>query len=119
MKVGHSIRFCPGCDVHLDRWQRICSDCRPDVVERPRPLLACAGCGKENEYRSKYGFCVFCEAKRQAVAYAHIKRATVTVRNAIVRGLLRPARTFPCMDCGAWATEYDHRNYNKPLEVEP
>lgn len=26
---------------------------------------------------------------------------------------------IPCIYCGARATRYDHRNYNKPLEVDP
>jgi formylmethanofuran dehydrogenase subunit E len=26
---------------------------------------------------------------------------------------------FPCRDCGEPSTDYDHRDYNKPLEVEP
>jgi hypothetical protein len=24
-----------------------------------------------------------------------------------------------CVDCGAPATDYDHRNYDKPLDVDP
>jgi hypothetical protein len=24
-----------------------------------------------------------------------------------------------CVDCGAQARDYDHRDYNKPLEVDP
>jgi hypothetical protein len=32
---------------------------------------------------------------------------------------MRPARDFACADCGKPATDYDHRDYRKPLEVEP
>lgn len=29
------------------------------------------------------------------------------------------AATFACVDCGIPATEYDHRDYTKPRDVEP
>jgi len=32
---------------------------------------------------------------------------------------LLPARQFICVDCERRADEYDHRDYSKPLEVEP
>ena len=41
------------------------------------------------------------------------------VAKAIRRGELRHPREFACADCGAQAIEYDHRDYNKPLEVFP
>ena len=41
------------------------------------------------------------------------------MRRAIQRGQLRPPSDFLCVDCGDPATEYDHRDYAKPLEVEP
>lgn len=38
---------------------------------------------------------------------------------AIRHGFLAPAYEHDCVDCGQQATVYDHRDYNKPLEVEP
>lgn len=35
------------------------------------------------------------------------------------KGLLPSPKTFTCADCGAPATEYDHRDYNLPLAVDP
>lgn len=29
------------------------------------------------------------------------------------------ARSLACVDCGRLASEYDHRDYSKPLHVEP
>lgn len=46
-------------------------------------------------------------------------QAHTLVAMAIKRGDLRKATEFACVDCGAPAREYDHRDYNKPLEVEP
>ena len=32
---------------------------------------------------------------------------------------MKKASCYKCVDCGANATDYDHRDYNKPLDVEP
>ncbi len=40
-------------------------------------------------------------------------------RQAIKSGKLPSPKTLPCADCGGPATEYDHRDYTKPLEVAP
>ena len=34
-------------------------------------------------------------------------------------GLLPSASVFPCVDCAAPAVDYEHRDYNRPLAVEP
>ena len=41
------------------------------------------------------------------------------LQSAINKGFLVPAYEHDCVDCGAQAEDYDHRDYNKPLEVEP
>lgn len=41
------------------------------------------------------------------------------VQAAIARGDLPPAKTLVCVDCGDTARDYDHRDYGKPLQVEP
>lgn len=41
------------------------------------------------------------------------------VAKEIRAGRLPHPSTMPCADCAAPATEYDHRDYNKPLSVEP
>ena len=46
-------------------------------------------------------------------------RAHNVVRKARLMGLLPPASTFPCIDCNGVAYGYDHRDYSKPLEVDP
>lgn len=39
------------------------------------------------------------------------------VRREILNGRLPSPRTQPCADCGQPAAVYDHRDYEKPLEV--
>ena len=34
-------------------------------------------------------------------------------------GRLLPASAYKCVDCGLQAKSYDHRDYNKPLVVDP
>jgi hypothetical protein len=46
-------------------------------------------------------------------------KAISLVQRAIRRGEMPPAKALICVDCGKPALEYDHRDYSKPLEVEP
>lgn len=46
-------------------------------------------------------------------------RARARVLKAVIRGKLPPVSSLKCVDCGRLATDYDHRDYTKPLEVEP
>lgn len=77
------------------------------------------------------GVCIDCGAahKRDAVAWrcwactaAVIRlrtRCVRAVKAAIARGDIAPADQLPCVDCGAPAKVYDHRDYSKPLGVQP
>lgn len=44
--------------------------------------------------------------------------AHAAVAQAIKKGALKSPKEFPCRDCGAPATDYDHRDYGKPLKVQ-
>lgn len=41
------------------------------------------------------------------------------VRRAVKRGDLQSPTILTCADCGGGASEYDHRDYGRPLFVEP
>lgn len=41
------------------------------------------------------------------------------VSQAVKKGLIPKASVFDCVDCGKSAMQYDHRDYNKPLVVQP
>lgn len=51
--------------------------------------------------------------------YDAAKRAQQITKTAISEGLLPAPTEFCCADCGADAEVYDHRDYTKPLEVDP
>jgi hypothetical protein len=75
----------------------------------------CRSCGRPMEGRT-WGAknCFDCHR-----AMRHAWRESV---NAMAKARLTglpPARTFQCVDCGKPATAYDHRDYFRPLDVEP
>lgn len=47
------------------------------------------------------------------------EQSGLLVARAIREGKLPHPRTLKCVDCGSDAIEYEHRDYNKPLDVEP
>lgn len=52
--------------------------------------------------------------------YKYYKLAQVEMNKAKRRGVLSKLDgSINCVDCNAEATEYDHRDYRKPLDVEP
>lgn len=78
----------------------------------------CTNCGAVEERSGcTSGFrCTTCGPGEHANPYYQAHNA---VTKAVRSGDLRPANEFACKDCGKRATEYDHRDYSKPLDVEP
>jgi len=59
------------------------------------------------------------QARNAAIKISGAQRAHVEVSNAVARGELPPVATCLCVDCGDPAQAYDHRDYGRPLDVEP
>ena len=77
--------------------------------------MNCVRCAKPcgREAQSKY--CWPCNDKTEAeraVAYR-------AVRKAVKLGELPSVDTQYCVDCGAFAEMYDHRDYQRPTDVVP
>jgi len=54
------------------------------------------------------------------VAMAYRRRESQSaVAEAVRMGVLPPAKSLKCSDCGGKAVCYDHRDYRKPLRVDP
>jgi len=47
------------------------------------------------------------------------RKASYEVKKSVKKGLLISAKKLQCADCGLPAFCYDHRDYNKPLDVAP
>ena len=78
--------------------------------------LGRAGCDKCGEcYRA--GTAEW--AKRHIANRPLQKEAQQAVVEAVRRGHMPPARVLMCVDCGKQAGVYDHRDYRRPLHVEP
>lgn len=62
-------------------------------------------------------YCLKCAAvanRRNGAAQAH-----AAVAREVRSGRLAPARSCLCVDCGGQAMHYDHRDYGRPLDVDP
>ena len=84
--------------------------CLHTPVEGAKPCVVC-GIRLARSKRAKYCDECFTGSKPSSVEYAVFK--------AVREGRLKPIRECTCVDCGAPARHYDHRDYNKPEEVEP
>jgi len=80
---------------------RYCAVCETGTVKRHHMAKLCRPC------LASWG-------KRTGASQANAKVAA-----AVRRGDLPPAKDCKCVDCGGAARDYDHRDYNKPLEVQP
>jgi NAD-dependent SIR2 family protein deacetylase len=79
----------------------VCNFCNKDIVGREPAARFCFSC-------------VDGRSKRTGATNAHN-----AVQKAVKKGILVPAKTLVCIDCGEMADRYDHRDYNKPLDVVP
>ena len=86
-------------------------------MDDPAPRKPCAYCsrplpdvcGKQDVY------CPHC----RFVAKMLQSSALGKVRHAVKSGKLAPVRSLKCVDCSAPATLYEHRSYDRPLDVVP
>ncbi|MCK5603513.1 hypothetical protein KAR91_16635 [Candidatus Pacearchaeota archaeon] len=80
------------------------------------PARKCDICGQFHSRNHQAKYCIKCSGARDKVK----GKAHAAVNKATLNGLLRPLRGMTeCVDCGKPATCYDHRDYDKPLDVDP
>lgn len=79
----------------------------------------CATCGAvEMHPGCTSGFqCIGCRPVQRRDDPKYLAHRAVA--RAIRAGQLRPIKDCMCVDCGAQAEHYEHRDYSKPLQVEP
>ena len=92
------------------------------MARKPRSLcrFTCCRCG-DRELVTGGNTPFVCSACRAASGKSHTPQylAHRAVAQAIRAGELKRPAEFLCADCGVRASEYDHRDYSKPLEVAP
>jgi hypothetical protein len=83
----------------------VCLDCESPVRGAPgaRPPLRCSPC----------------ITVRRKWLHERSGPAATAVAREIREGRLPRPSTLVCVDCGRPAEQYDHRDYTKPLQVEP
>lgn len=93
----------------------------------PHGLTKCPECKGKHD-RPYADRCRKCTAKRisKSIKKSYSKRplrilAATKVHKAIKDGVLinLSKNIVECVDCGKRATSYDHRDYRKPLQVDP
>jgi hypothetical protein len=84
--------------------------------ENPR-TYSCRRCSAE--FRAfvigRHWYCKPC----RLMSYEAARWAKVWVARAMRSGVLMHANQHRCVDCGEWATGWEHRDYAKPLAVDP
>lgn len=78
-----------------------CNFCNNEIVGRHHLARTCLPCSDHTKKRTG------------------MLEAITAVNKAVKTGALAPVKTLICVDCGSQAQCYEHRDYNKPLEVVP
>lgn len=90
----------------MPRYRRfICPDCQQPCKREGTVISRCLKCAVNRQ-------------KARGVASGQFA-AHQAVSAAVRRGELQPARERACVDCGKPARDYEHRDYSKPLDVQP
>ena len=78
-------------------------------------IRPCRICGELTLTHPSAHYCTPCSCNLRGLH----KNIGIKVKAAIKRGVLADPKTLRCADCQGKAIEYDHRDYGKPLEVDP
>ena len=122
-----ALRLCIVCgeDISDRHWKAtLCYICR-DIRYPPKqslPVRYCVDCNKQIGVNAlpETIRCGRCRAsKYSGPPNSPQKGAGVIVMMAVQSGILPKQDTQSCVDCGAVAEHYDHRDYMKPLDVDP
>jgi len=85
----------------MKKEKKICPNCSKSFSNRHPTAIYCLACMDWNKRHPLAGW------------------ASGLVNQSIMRGELPRADSLLCTDCGEQARDYDHRDYTRPLDVEP
>lgn len=88
-----------------------CEQCGSDISGRHTLTRFCNDCAA---IRSRAASKRYAQTSSRAAAHEAVRSIT---RTAVRVGFLPDPRHLDCVDCGGPAECYDHRDYNKPLDV--
>ena len=81
--------------------------------------MKCAKCGAIGYRHFHALLCCDCAAERVRLRARTAYRAHHAVKKEVDAGRLPQVTTLLCVDCGKQAFCYDHRDYRRPLDVDP
>lgn len=90
--------------VETERYERLCPGCKKKLTRKHHSITFCDECWRKHN-------------KGEIGPYNN--RARELVNYAVKLGIIPKASAYKCADCGEQAQAYDHRDYNKPLDVHP
>lgn len=106
-------KFCKPCSAKRSEVtveSRHCEDCGTNISHRHSNSRFCLGCSHDPKKR---------RARSNRPIPCPNDRSRAVTKYAVKVGFLPPPTEFPCVDCGHRAECYDHRDYNRPLDVDP
>ena len=106
---------CIDCGVLHRRMVDRCIPCERMHNEANREIKDCPMCGTGFKNRASH----YCSSGCGTSAHSISLIAHRLVKKAVDSCAIPKASDFPCADCGEKAVEYDHRDYTKPLAVDP
>lgn len=92
-------------------------DCLDGVTLPGHQRRSCRRC--KAAYARRHRNLAYARERYRAYRGSNQARAHNQVKGAVRSGILRSIKKRLCMDCGMPATCYDHRDYLKPLDVDP
>lgn len=134
--TSNDVRLCARCAVPLEverrrgRPRQFCSRCsiakeRARALAKQRILTPEQKAAQwkldreryhsDPEYRARR----IRDVRRAQAARPLAHKARQLIGQLVKSGKLQPATSFSCTDCASPATDYDHRDYTKPIEVVP
>jgi len=88
-------------------------------------IKCCYACHRPNARFKTSRYCLVCLSERQRIGNIGANRiaggrvATNIISRQVRKGYRQKASKYKCADCGKSAHVWEHRDYNKPLAVEP
>lgn len=107
----------PGCaHARYYAWN-VCQAHSEEIMERRRQASAKASATKRERYPDRF-YALGAPRHRHMNWQSYAQAA---VRRARLAGILPDLSTgeYACTDCSGVASQYDHRDYSRPLDVEP
>ena len=97
----------------------LCHMCRRDD-DVSASIRSCALCGAAfSAIGSGRNGSPYCSARCARLVGKAREKVISSVSTSVRRGELPKPSTLACVDCGGEAEQYDHREYLRPLSVDP